>query len=336
MARRQAPAWHLPTPGGSHPHVAEIQRSRLLSAAIRAVEELGYQNTSVAHITARARVSRRTFYELFADREGCLLAALEGVVGTIESEIAAVEVENLAWRERVRTGLWAILCFFDREPVLARACVVQALRGGPAVLQTRERTLARLTAVVDEGREESPRASECSTLTAEGLVGAAFAILYTRLLREDSEPLTGLLGELMGMIVLPYCGPKVARAEQHRTAPAAIPALAEKPGAVDRFAGDPLEGIPIRLTYRTMRVLECVVASPGSSNRQLGDAAGIADPGQISKLLARLERTGVLVNAARGRHEGEPNAWQLTPIGERVAHSIGSQPDESQHDEASA
>ena len=111
--------------------VAEIQRSRLLAAAVRAVEELGYAGMTVAHITTRARISRRTFYELFSNREECFAAVLEDVVGLIEGELDAAGLDGLPWRERVRTGLWTILSFFDREPVLARVCVVQALRGGP-------------------------------------------------------------------------------------------------------------------------------------------------------------------------------------------------------------
>ena len=95
-------------------------------------------------ITRRARVSRRTFYELFANREECLAAVLEDVVGLIGGEVAAAGLEGLAWRERVRGGLWVILSFLDREPALARVCVVQALRGGPAVLERREEILAGL------------------------------------------------------------------------------------------------------------------------------------------------------------------------------------------------
>jgi AcrR family transcriptional regulator len=57
-----------------------MQRARLLGAAVALVEELGYGNVSVAHITARARVSRRTFYDLFANREDCLLAVIDDTV----------------------------------------------------------------------------------------------------------------------------------------------------------------------------------------------------------------------------------------------------------------
>src|ERR1700727_1676100 len=56
--------------------VAEVQHTRLLAAAVGVVAELGYVEGSVGHITARARVSRRTFYELFANREECMVAVL--------------------------------------------------------------------------------------------------------------------------------------------------------------------------------------------------------------------------------------------------------------------
>ena len=52
------------------------------------IAELGYARASVAHITARARVSRRTFYDLFANREECLVAVLEDVVRGVRGDRA--------------------------------------------------------------------------------------------------------------------------------------------------------------------------------------------------------------------------------------------------------
>ena len=51
-----------------------------MAAAVKAVNELGYADTTVSDVTNRARVSRRTFYELFSNREECLMAVLEDVV----------------------------------------------------------------------------------------------------------------------------------------------------------------------------------------------------------------------------------------------------------------
>ncbi len=302
--------------------VAEIQRSRLLAAAVGAIEEFGYVHATVAQITSRARISRRTFYELFDNREECLIALIENVVGLIECEIAAPRLGALPWRERVRGGLLAILAFFDREPALARLCVVQALQGGPAVLARREELLVRLARVLDEGRGEAARAGECSALTAEGLVGAGLGILHARLLQDEHRPLTDLLGELMGMIVLPYLGAAAARRELTRAPVSKSTLRHEPPVALTPAHLDPLRGLPMRLTYRTVRVLECIAEGPGVSNRAVAERAGISDQGQISKLLARLERLGLALNAGNSRLKGEPNAWKLTPLGAEVTQRL--------------
>ncbi len=309
-----------PSPGVSHEQIVEIQRSRLLAAAVSAVDELGYADTTVSDVTSRARVSRRTFYELFANREECLTAVLEDVVALIAEDVARADVEGLPWRERVRTGLRAILVFLDREPVLARVCVIESLRGGAEVLRRRGEVLAGLARVVDEGRVEGVRGEQCTPLTAEGVVGAAFAIVYARLLRGEREPLTGLLGELMGIVVLPYRGPAASRREL--AYPAGRPGVSSAPVVVGEAVRDPLEGVSMRLTYRTARVLEGVAELPGGSNRMVAERAGIQDPGQVSKLLRRLESLGLLVNTGEGHTRGEPNAWSLTAKGERVARSI--------------
>jgi AcrR family transcriptional regulator len=305
--------------------LAEIQRSRLLTGAVGAVDELGYEQATVASITARARVSRRTFYELFLNREECVAAVLEDTAGRVRSELRAAGLEELPWQERVRRGLWVILCFLEREPTLARVCMVQAQRGSGAVLERRERILAELVAVVDAGRMDSARGLQCSGLTAEGAVGAALAILYPRLTSQRRERPTGLLGELMGLIVLPYRGPAAARREQTRAAPAAPRIRHSTRQTPASPQADPLAGLSMRLTYRTAKVLEGIDENPGASNRQVAEYAGINDQGQISKLLARLERLGLLVNEDSGGHaKGASNAWSLTPTGARVTRSIGA------------
>ena len=307
--------------------VAEMQRARLLGAAVVTIGELGYAGASVAHITARARVSRRTFYDLFANREDCLLAVLGDAVERISGEIAAADLVGLAWRDRVRGGLLVILSFFDREPVLARVCVVDALQGGSRVLRWREDVLTGLARILDEGRLEGRAGSrrECTALTAEGLVGAAFAIVHARLIaKKQRESLRDLAGELMSLIVLPYLGPSAARAEQERSLP---PLPCSERGAQERARGvvvepDLLADVPMRLTYRTALVLDGIAKHPGASNRVVGESAGIFDQGQVSKLLSRLRRLGLTANTGVGHTKGEPNAWSLTPLGERVAQRL--------------
>jgi len=312
-------------PGLAQAGVAEIQRSRLLTAAVRVCDERGYANTSVADIVSRSHVSRRTFYEMFSSREECFLEVLEQALAQIEAELARADLGALSWRERMRAGLYTILSFFDREPVLARVCVVHALGGGPEVLARRREIVARLVRAVDRGRPSGRRRDGAGELRAEGVVGAVFAIVYARLSQREHAPLAELLGELTGMIVLPYLGAAAAARERQRPAPKATPRGASANGARaarEPAAADPLETVPMRVTYRTAKVLDGLLELPGASNRQIGERAGISDPGQISKLLRRLARIGLIDNGGGGHQQGEPNAWRLTARGEQVAHSI--------------
>jgi AcrR family transcriptional regulator len=320
VRRRSAIAGKLPSARGQ---VYEMQRARLIGAAVPVVDELGWSGVTVADIASRARVSRRTFYDLFANREDCLVAMLDDTVAQVERELARADLENASWVERVRAGLWTILCFLDRDPVLARVCVVQSARGTRRVLEAREALLARLASVLEEGRTQNTRAAQTPVLTAEGLAGAALAIVHKRLLNGERAPLSDLHGELVGMIVLPYLGSAVASRERKRpTPPSALPATPDTFPAGRVRQEDPLRDVPMRLTYRTARVLQTVGEHPGGSNRDIGKHAGLHDQGQISRLLARLERIGLLTNTGQGHTKGETNAWRLTPLGERVTEQL--------------
>jgi hypothetical protein len=99
-------------------------------------------------------------------------------------------------------------------------------------------------------------------------------------------------------------------------------------------AVDPLKELGLRRTYRTLRVLEVIGnwtpaqpgQKPGPSNREIAEAAGIKDEGQMSKLLTRLEGLGLIVATGRGRHiPGEPYAWSLSRKGWEVQRAIEAQ-----------
>ncbi len=85
---------------------------------------------------------------------------------------------------------------------------------------------------------------------------------------------------------------------------------------------DPFKEAGMRLTYRTVRVLSAIAECPGASNRAIGIAAGVQDQGQISKLLGRVERIGLVANTGLGPGTGAPNSWTLTDMGRQVVHAI--------------
>jgi AcrR family transcriptional regulator len=296
--------------------VTEVQRTRMLAAAVQVVGELGYEKMSVARVTARAGVSRRTFYDLFEDREECFLAVFTETVERARQLACEAAREELEWRGQLRVGLAALLEFVTDEPLAGRVIIVDALKAGPAVLESRARLVQELILVVEGGRAQVKSGREVAPLTAEGLVGAVLAVMHTRLSGRGKGSLTDLLNPLMAMIVLPYLGAAAAERELSRPVPAARVARRKSGG------GDPLGELDMRLTYRTLRVLGAVAASPGASNRQVADWAEVSDQGQISKLLSRLESLGLIHNTGTGHLKGEPNAWKLTVKGREVEQAL--------------
>lgn len=293
--------------------VREFQRIRILSAMAAVACDHGVQSATVGRVIAEAGVSRKTFDELFEDRDGCLLEAIEQTVALAAQRARAAYETQLSWVDRMRAGLQALLEFFDEEPALAQLCVVQSTTAGPAALARRRELLDQLAGIVDEGRTVASR--EPPPLAAEGVVGGTLGVVHSRLLKPDGRALVELLGPLMSFIALPYLGSGAARRELHRPLPAARCRPSER-------ARKPVEGLDMRLTYRTVRVLAAIAAEPGLSNSQISHRAGVTDQGQISKLLSRLARLQLIENTGQGQRKGASNAWRLTHRGEAVERAI--------------
>ncbi len=311
--RSRSRTTRLSGPAGAG-QVTEIQRGRMLAAAVDAVDEVGYAGMTVAQVISRARVSRKTFYDVFSDREDCFLAAFEQALEQAEEAIGEAYSQADSWRDGVRAALARLLAMMDDEPALTKLCLVEALAAGDRVLERRAQVLDRLSAVVDLGRREEG-ALDPPAVAAEGVVGAVFQVLHSRVLEGSREPLFGLLGPLMSMIVLPYLGTRAAGREVGRTVERPETRSKRRPRA---GAVDPLEGLKMRLTYRTVRVLMVIAESPGASNREIAERSDISDQGQISKLLGRLARLELVENKREGQERGAANAWHLTPRGSAV------------------
>jgi AcrR family transcriptional regulator/DNA-binding MarR family transcriptional regulator len=297
--------------------LVEVQRSRILAGAVQVVGERGASGMAIAEIVQRAGVSRRTFYELFTDREDCLLAAFEDALSCVSERVLVSYEAETGWREQVRAGLAALLGFLDEQSLIGRFLIVDSLAGGPAIRERRSEILDALTRVVERGREQAKTPSAIPPLAGEGIVGGVLRVLHSRVAGRDTKPFVQLTNPLMNMIVLPYLGAPTARKELDRP----IPVSSRKP-LVEQQLTDPFKNAGMRLTYRTIRVLMAIADHPGISNRLVADTAGINDQGQVSKLLTRLERAGMLENTGLGSSLGAPNVWTLTTHGQHVLSTI--------------
>jgi AcrR family transcriptional regulator len=287
----------------------DTQRERLLDAVAWLSYEHGIAAITVEKLIGRSGVSRKTFYELFANTGDCLAAAVRGAVELAADDVLPAYHGAGAWKDKIRAGLVAALAFLDEHPHLGQLCVVDIFAAGPAALTYRARVLSHLADAVDGGHE--PSEANPTDLTAECVVGGVLAVLHSRLLLRDvAEPLVELLGPLTAFIVLPYLGANAAREEVLRPDPPVAP---RRPAAAR-----PLGSLGIRVTHRTLLVLASIGEEPGVSNRDVCRLAGITDQGQASKLLHRLERAGLIENTGDGQPKGAPNAWRLSDHGREI------------------
>jgi AcrR family transcriptional regulator len=304
----------------AHGRMQQIQRTRLIAATVHVASELGIANVTVANVVEQAGVSRRTFYEQFNDCEACTLATLDDALQRASARVLpAYQEARGSWAERIRAGLLALLAYLDERPQAARLLLVEWLAAGPRALERRRRMVEQIVDGLDEGRAVQTRdGAALPRLTAEGIVGAIASLLHARIAAPTArQPLLELANPLMSIAVLPYLGPAAARRELERTQP-------DRPVKRDNGDGAPedvLKGLNMRLTYRTIRVLAAVAANPGASNRTIARAADIDDQGQISKLLMRLRKLGLIENRDIPV-KGEPNAWTLSATGAQVERML--------------
>jgi AcrR family transcriptional regulator len=197
--------------------VAHNQRERLIAGLAEAVAENGYGGTTIAHITRHAAVSRRTFYEHFASKDECFVAAYDTVMVELSERVGQAFEEEEEWPRAVKAGIRAMLGFLAAEPNLARLCIVEALVAGPAVVERYDAAIQSFVPYFRSGREgRSPEVlSRLSPTTEEALVGGMMSLISRRIIAGKTMELESLLPDLVEFTLSPYLGgaeaAKVAR-----------------------------------------------------------------------------------------------------------------------------
>jgi AcrR family transcriptional regulator len=185
--------------------VAANHRDRLIAACSQQVQEHGYEETTVATIIKAAAVSRRTFYEHFADKEACFIATYDLLVEFLRGRIfGAFEAEE-AWPEQIKAALATMLEFFSDQPGLARLALLEPLAAGPPVSEHHREMVASFASLLAGGREaagEDPPAPETEEAVAAGIA----SLVTRRIAADETERLPQLLPELLATTLTPFLG----------------------------------------------------------------------------------------------------------------------------------
>jgi AcrR family transcriptional regulator len=161
----------------SQDQARRIHRERLIAGFSRAASAKGYGATTIADVVAAAGVSKRTFYEHFADLQDCFLAAYDAFADQVIAVVAhAVEESQGSWRERIAAGLDAYLNALAHEPTVTRVFLLEILGAGGAALSRRRAVHQRFAELIQElvqrHRDQLPPGYRLDGVLAHALVGA--------------------------------------------------------------------------------------------------------------------------------------------------------------------
>lgn len=164
--------------------------ARLLEGLAASVAEKGYAATTIADIVRHARVSKRTFYEHFPDKERCFLAAYRTGSADVLSEIARNVDPERPWEEQIRAAMRTYLAALERNVAMTRTFLLEIHAGGDAALDARRETHQRfaelLRTLVTAARRANPELGTLGPSMATALVGGINELVLSALSSELS------------------------------------------------------------------------------------------------------------------------------------------------------
>lgn len=209
--------WRLPRGRHGLPRelVTRSQRERLLAAVVRVTAEKGYEATTVADILEDAGVGRETFYEQFADKRDCMLAAHTILVEDLEAKVRDAYDAPGAWADRAQAALAATLDWFAADPAAAKFTLIELGAVGTVFRARFQASFENFVRMLDDGLPENgpgPDLAQAASLA----VGAIMARIYEEVVLDRATELPALLPDLTYEMLVPYLGETAAQEQRRR------------------------------------------------------------------------------------------------------------------------
>ena len=183
---------------GAAPNNAVDHRLRIIGAMAALLAERGYSTVTIADIARQAHVSKRTFYEHFADKDACFVACYETLSNMVLQSIVDAMTGDLPWAKKWRASTKAYLSTLESQPALTRTLMMDIYAAGPRALEVRRQVLRRfadnLRRVVDQGRRENPKLPWLSQAMATAIIGGINELVLVAVEEGRADRLTELSG----------------------------------------------------------------------------------------------------------------------------------------------
>ncbi|HEX4186616.1 MAG TPA: helix-turn-helix domain-containing protein [Solirubrobacteraceae bacterium] len=211
---RLTPLYKRLPPGPHRLERAEVlrhQRIRMHGAMVEAVAANGYEGTSVRQIIALAGVSRRSFYEHFANKQECLLATFDAIAWSAMRRAGeAYLASDGALERRLRAALAEFALAIANNRKAAQLVIVETRTVGvPGLLRLRRAT-GRCERMLSESFDGARDASALPLPVVRGIAGGLHAAM-SMCVREQGRIAPSELTEEMVGWTLRFQTPRCAR-----------------------------------------------------------------------------------------------------------------------------
>lgn len=188
--------------GLSREEVEASQRTRILQATIELGTERGFAALRLTDIVQRAGVARSTFYEYFADKHGCFIAAFDYAADRVLERVLAIGPPSLGELQTSPVDVYIarLLELAVEEPGLVRLVASDADTLGPAAAERqraiRSRIADGLVTLRDYLRRDDPKLAPITHVRALAIVGAITEVLQHTFHTSGIDALPALRPEL--------------------------------------------------------------------------------------------------------------------------------------------
>ncbi|MBI5926073.1 MAG: TetR/AcrR family transcriptional regulator [Aquabacterium sp.] len=175
---------------------ATEHRQRLLDGLADALQTQAFAEITIADIVAKARVSKRTFYEQFASKEACLLALGERLCDQTLALIAANYRFDEDWITQLRNVTHAYLSSLESQTAVMRAMYIELMTIGAEGLALRRRMGERfgqfLIMQVEAFRTVEPHKRPLTPTMATAVIGGINELILQAIERGEAHRLSEL------------------------------------------------------------------------------------------------------------------------------------------------
>jgi AcrR family transcriptional regulator len=199
---RQAPS------ANGNGHGTRDERERVLEQALRLAVTEGYRELSAPQIADAAKVPIDAFFELFAGKEECFLAALDMLGEQLKGVASDPELRGAQWPQAIRRTIRALMGYLADHPIYAHTIAEGAFAAGPEATARNLRMAYGIAARLTEGAPDQAR----SVLVVQGVAGALSHTVRCQVASGQIQLLSVFSDYLTYIALTPFIGAEQAAA----------------------------------------------------------------------------------------------------------------------------